>query len=151
MSPNLSVNNQLAQGNFRDKKNFSSYLAITAFCLFICLYIYLILNDVDFAYNDDAQLTSFSIQGRFFAMPIWPSGGRYWPLGLQEYNFISLFSQTPLAYHSFSIVQLLITIILCFSILSSINLILRIFVVTTILTLSSFVISFSGICRFSQL
>lgn len=122
-----------------------NYFSITIFSLFICTYIYLIFKDAEFAYHDNGQFTFFSLQGNFFGMPIWAGAGRYWPLGLQEYNLISLFSKTPLAYHSFSIIQLLITIFICLSILSSINLILRLFIITIILITPSFVISFYGL------
>jgi hypothetical protein len=82
----------------------------------------------DFAYHDNGQFNFFSAKGIFFDMPIWAGAGRFWPLGLQEYNFISLISKSPIAYQSFSVIQLLITIFLCFRILSHLNLSNKIFI-----------------------
>ncbi|WP_144439311.1 hypothetical protein [Geminocystis sp. NIES-3708] len=99
----------------------------------------------DFGYHDNNQFTFFTLQNRFFDMPIWPNAGRFWPLGLQEYNLISLISKTPIAYQSFSVLQLLIIIYLCLSILSNFNLLNKLFITTIIITSSTFVISFFGL------
>jgi hypothetical protein len=139
---NNSYKQDFLANTFQPRKNIFSYILIGGFCLFICLYIYLILYGEDFAYVDSAQFTSVFIQGKFVPMPIFPSIGRFWAFGHQEYNFISLFTTNIIAYHLFSIVQLLITILLCYGILSPIKLSYRLFLLTIIITYRSSVLSF---------
>lgn len=145
-SLNKQVNNSNKQdflaNNFQSPKDIFSYILIGGFCLFICLYIYLILYGEDFAYLDNAQFTSLFVQGKFVQMPIFPSIGRFWAFGHQEYNFISLFTKNIIGYHLFSIVQLIITILLCYSILSPIKLSYRLFILTIIINYPSSVLSF---------
>lgn len=139
---NNSDKKDFLPNTFKPAKNIFFYLLIGGFCLFICIYIYLILYGEDFAYIDSAQFTSVFVQGKFVAMPIFPSIARFWPFGHQEYNFISLFTKNITAYHLFSIVQLIITILLCYSILSPIKLSYRLFFLTIIITYRSSVLSF---------
>ncbi|WP_202223004.1 hypothetical protein [Okeania sp. KiyG1] len=139
VNPIFNQRNNISQ-NF--SKNYFLYLGSICFLIFVGIYIYLIFNKAEFAYHDNSQFTFFSLLGRFYKMPIWPREGRYWPLGLQEYNIISLFNKTPLAYHSFSIFQLLVTILLCLSILPQIKLSHKIILATLILIIPSFVTSF---------
>ncbi len=138
----FNQSNNISQ-NFN--KNYFLYLGIICFLIFVGAYIYLIFNKAEFAYYDNDQFTFFSLLGKFYKMPISPGQGRFWPLGLQEYNIISIFSKTPLAYHSFSIFQLLVTILLCLSILPQIKLSHKIILATLILTIPSFVVSFFGL------
>ena len=140
-----SNNSSLSPATIKGRSTYISYCAIFTFCIFIIVYIYLMLYGEDFAYHDNEQFTLFSLQNVFYKMPIWRENARLWPLGLQEYNLISLISKTPFAYHCFSVLQLLITIYLCFSILSSLKLISKIVITTVIITSSTFVISFFGL------
>ena len=140
-----SIFNQRNNISQNFSKNYFLYLERICFLIFVGIYIYLIFNQAEFAYYDNDQFTFFSLQDRFYHMPIWPRAGRYWPLGLQEYNIISIFNKTPLAYHSFSIFQLLVTILLCLSILPQIKLSHKIIWATLILILPSFVTSFFGL------
>ncbi len=138
------------QNNYnQDKKTIKnklfSTIEIIFFIVFVGIYIYLILYQEDFAYHDNSQFTSASLQGKFFDMPIWKDAGRFWPLGLQEYNIISLFSKTIFAYHLFSIIQLLITIVSIFFILEKINLTYKLSIIVLIMLTPSFVISFFGL------
>lgn len=141
----ILAENQNKNININSEKNFLFYFQITCFFIFLGIYIYLILNKADFAYHDNDQFTLFSLQGKFFKMPIWGRIGRYWPLGLQEYNIISIFSKTPLAYHSFSIFQLVVVIFICLFILPQLKLSYKFIFTTLILILPSFVISFFGL------
>ncbi|MGD1716329.1 hypothetical protein [Dapis sp. BLCC M172] len=138
----FNQSNNISQ-NF--SKNYFLYLESICFLIFVGVYIYLIFNKAEFAYYDNSQFTFFSLQGRFYNMPISPELGIFWPLWLQEYNIISIFSKIPLAYYSFSIFQLLVTILLCLSILPQIKLSHKIILATLILTIPSFVVPFFGI------
>lgn len=125
--------------------NYFFYPLTFCFVFFVSTYIWLILNNAEFAYHDNSQFTFVSLQDKFFDFPIWRESGRYWPLGLQEYNLISLFSKSIIAYHSFSIFQLLVTIFCCVSILPQLKLSYKIILTTFILILPSFVISYFGL------
>lgn len=88
------------------------WLPTILFSIFFLIYIFLIFYKEDFAYYDDTQFTRFSLKGIAYGFPIWREQGRFWPLGLQEYNLLSLIGKSQLIYRGFSIIQLLI---ICFS------------------------------------
>ena len=140
--------NKLTKKNYSNqtvKINLFFYWQIAFLVIFSGIYIYLILYGEEFAYHDNEQFTYYSLDGRFFGMPIWKNVGRYWPLGLQEYNIISLFSKTIFAYHLFSIAQLLITIPIIYLILRPLNITSKLVVILIIMVTPSFAISFFGL------
>lgn len=114
-------------------------MLLIMFVIFLMTYIYMILYETEPADLDHAQLTFYSLRGRFFRMPIWPSIGRFFPLGLQEYNFLSLLSPSPFLYYSFSVFQLLTVIGCLLYILRGSTLYLRLATITSILIIPSFV------------
>ena len=62
----------------------------------------------DFAYYDGSQLTLLTLKRHNFPPQMDPGTGRFWPLGLQEFNLIRHFTGTITGYHVLPIVQLLI-------------------------------------------
>jgi hypothetical protein len=80
----------------------------TIFGLFLICYIVAILFCEDFVGYDDAQFTRYTIIGHNIPPPIWQSAGRFWPLGLQEFNLIGHFTKTVAGYHIFPIAQLVL-------------------------------------------
>lgn len=141
----ISQRGQFNQQDKTEKRNLVFYVEIGLFIAFLFYYIYLILYKEDFAYHDNGQFTFFSLQGKFFGMPIWKEVGRYWPLGLQEYNIISLFSKTSFAYHLFSIFQLVVTVFIIYLILDKLNTTYKFLIILLIMVTSGFVISFFGL------
>ena len=83
-------------------------IALTLLATFLVSYIATILIWEDFAYYDNDQLTLYSVKGRSFPLPIWRDNGRFFPFGLQEFNLIGHFTRTPIGYHVFPIIQLLV-------------------------------------------
>ena len=81
-------------------------LPMVFFALFI-FYTYLILDGADLVGNDYSQITLHTVRDRLFHMPIWERAGRFWPLGFQEFNFVSLLGKDPVIYFSVSVLQLL--------------------------------------------
>jgi hypothetical protein len=67
-----------------------SSITLIVFLIFLFLYICLMFFKGGFAYYDNHQFTHFSLIGKPFYMPIWRESGRFWPLGLQEYNFLAI-------------------------------------------------------------
>lgn len=80
---------------------------LTLLALFLCAYIAMILVGEDFAWYDDSVLTAFSLRGINFPVPVWPQGGRFFPLGEQEYNLIGHFTRTVAGYYALTIVEVL--------------------------------------------
>lgn len=97
-----------SESDIKIKSSAASKVLISLFSGFLVAYIFLIFYKEDFAYYDHFQFTSYSLISKPFLMPIWEESGRFWPLGLQEYNFLALLGKNELVYRSFSVFQLLI-------------------------------------------
>jgi hypothetical protein len=84
--------------------------ALTLLAAFLTSYIAMILMWEDFAYYDNWLFTLLTLKGHniSLAMNIDPGHGRFWPLGLQEFNLIRRFTDTAAGYHVLPIAQLLI-------------------------------------------
>lgn len=119
--------------------------AVVLMSLFILLYIYLIYYKADFAYSDNSQFTFYSLRDRFFGMPIWTASGRFFPLGLQEYNLISLVSKTVYAYHGLSVLQLLAVVGSLFFVFKRCQVWIRCLITFAVLTIPSFTVAFFGL------
>lgn len=120
-------------------------LLLGCFFVFLSFYIYLILHNEDFAHYDESQYLLTTLRGLNFPAPIWISQGRFWPLGHQEFNFIRVLTQSPVGYHIFPILQLLIVVATLFIFLSDFPVWFRISLITIITLTPSFVISFFGL------
>lgn len=86
----------------------SSIAVITLLAAFLVCYVGAILTWEDFTYYDNDQFTLYTLRGRDFGPPIWPGAGRFFPLGLQEFNLVRHFTATVGGYHALPILQLLI-------------------------------------------
>jgi hypothetical protein len=138
-----SVNaNSLIPPTQQRKLQWLFWVSIFLFSLFLVSYIFLIFYREDFSDFDNSQLTFYSLSGRQFGMPIWKESGRFWPLGLQEYNFISLFGKSPAAFHSFSVFQLLVLLACCFFALKRVRPVYRLVALTLLLITPGFIHSF---------
>jgi hypothetical protein len=87
--------------------------AIAALVAFLCVYAFLVMYREDLVGPDYSQFTA----QRFFGMPIWPNNRRFFPFGLQEYNFLSLIKRSATLYHAFSVVQLIVLVACLFRVL----------------------------------
>jgi len=117
------------------------YLVLFGLILF---YLFLLFYKEDFANLDNTQLTHYSLIGRPFGMPIWKDGGRFWPLGFQEYNFLALFGNSIAVFKAYSAFQLLVTLFCCHSLFTKSHAAWGILVLTMILATPSITISFFG-------
>lgn len=84
------------------------FAAVTFLGIFLAFYVAMILLWEDFAYYDNSQLTQLTLKGHNFPPQLDPGTGRFWPLGLQEFNLIRHFTNTIIGYHVFPIIELLI-------------------------------------------
>jgi len=124
---------------------FLSIVFYIIFLSFLSLYIYLMFFKENFSYYDNFQFTHSNLIGKPYYMPIWRDSGRFWPLGLQEYNFLALIGKNFLTYQAFSAFQLLTVIILIYRIFSEFPRQYRILTISLAILIPSFVVSFLGL------
>lgn len=122
-------------------------LALGLLFIFVCFYIFLVLYQENFSGVDQSiyLFSTLKERGRIYSPPIWVDNGRFWPLGHQEFNVISLITQSPTGYHAFPILQLLIVIAGIFVILEKFPVWFRTCITAFILTTPSFLLSFFGL------
>lgn len=125
--------------------SFSDSVVAIAFLLFLGVYVSLMFYKETFAYYDDDQLLDFSLQGKSFSPPIWPASGRFFPLGLQEFNVLRFVTRSAAGYHSFVAVQLVALIVVLFLALRELRLGYRLLILSAVMLAPSFVIAFSGL------
>jgi hypothetical protein len=113
--------------------------------VFVCCFLYLIFYREDFACFDCDQLMDYSLVGRRFRMPMWPEAGRFFPLGLQEFNVLGHVSRTPAAYHSIAAVQLVLLAGILFAVLKECTVVWRALLVVAVIVTPSVVIPFTGL------
>ena len=82
--------------------------ATALLALFLACYIALMLTWEDFAYYDYSMFTGVTLMGHDLVPPISRGGGRFLPLGLQEFNLIRHFTDTIIGYYILPIAELLI-------------------------------------------
>ena len=127
------------------KSDLFSLIVLIAFLIFLGFYIYLMFFKEDFAYADNLQFTLNSLIGKPFPMPIWRDSGRFWPLGLQEYNFLALIGKNFFTYQLFSVFQLLAVLLVVNQIFLKTPTWYRISTMAIVMVTPSFVISFFGL------
>jgi hypothetical protein len=118
---------------------------LTLFGLFLICYIVVILFGENFAAFDDVQFTHYTLVGQALPPPISRSDGRFWPLGLQEFNLIGHFTKTAAGYHIFPIAQLLLLAYLLLILDSSLSVASRAAFTALALICPSVVTSFTGL------
>ena len=85
--------------------------AVTTFTLltvFLVCYIAMNLVWENFADHDNSIFTLYTLQGHDYPAPIWRREGRFFPLGVQEFNLVRHFTHTPIGYRILPVIQLLI-------------------------------------------
>ena len=125
--------------NKRHEHPTTNYLTITTLIIFFCLVIYVITYGEEFVGLDIHQLTLFSLDGKPWPMPIWAGQGRYWPLGLQEYNLIAAIDESMYAYQAMTIIEVLIIFYIVYRIFENTKPLLIVLVIATIFTNPSLV------------
>lgn len=115
--------------------------ALIALIAFLCAYSYALVSREDLVGLDYAQLTA----KRFVGMQIWPYNGRFFPLGLQEYNLLALIGKTAWLYHTFSVVELGLVIACVFRLLDEVPIWLRCVTVVSTIVIPSIQQPFFGL------
>jgi hypothetical protein len=114
---------------------------------FLAAYISMLLIWEDFAYYDNSYFTTLTLKGHNLqpATNIDPVHGRFWPLGLQEFNLIRRFTDTAAGYHVFPIAQLLILSTILLTLDDALSITERAALLMLALLTPSILISFSGL------
>lgn len=123
----------------------TSIICIVMLGVFLAAYSAMILVGEDFAMYDNSQFTSFSLRGVNFPVQIWPQGGRFFPLGLQEFNLIGHFTRTIYGYHALPIAELVILALILLSLDEQVSIATRVLLATAVLITPSVVVSFTGL------
>jgi hypothetical protein len=84
----------------------STVICLALLSLFLGAYVAMILIGEDFAMYDNSQFTAFSLRGVNLPIRFSPQEGRFWPLGLQEFNLIGHVTKTIAGYQAFPIMEL---------------------------------------------
>ncbi len=113
--------------------------------LFLAFYIAGALAWEDFTYYDNSHFTNGTLAGHNVPRQISPEGGRFWPLGHQEFNLLRHFTSSVPGYHGYRIVQLLLLcgILLVFD--ETLTLSARVALIVLALVTPSILISFTGL------
>lgn len=118
---------------------------LSFFGLFLVFYIAMILYKEDFAFFDNDQLTDFSVAGRALRPAIWPAEGRFFPLGLQEFNALRFITRSPIGYQLFAVVQLLIVLLVLSFVLREFRIRHQVLVLSALMLAPAVSISFTGL------
>ena len=129
----------------RASRPVSAIIALGVVALILIGYVAVVLKWEAFADYDDDVFTLFTLRGRDFYPPIWPTTGRFFPLGQQEFNLIRHFTSSVAGYHAVPICQLLILCCLLAFLDDALPIAARLAQAAILLLLSSIVISFTGL------
>jgi hypothetical protein len=113
--------------------------------LFLVCYIVLMLTWEDFAYYDNSMFTSGTLMGHDITPMIVREGGRFWPLGNQEFNLIRHFTRTAGGYHVLPIVEVLIFSYILLILDTELSIMVRAALAVLALLTPSILLSFSGL------
>jgi len=113
--------------------------------LSIACFLFFLFYKADFACFDCDQLMDYSVAGRRFPTPIWPTNGRFFPLGMQEFNLLRYVTRTAAGYQSFAAAQLLILAGVLLAVLKDCRVAWRAIIVAAVMATPSVAIAFTGL------
>jgi hypothetical protein len=122
-----------------------SVVSVLFLALFLAFYIAGTLAWEGFTSPDDSMFTLGPLVGQHIAPPIWPSTGRFFPFGYQEYNLLRYVSNSVIGYHSLHILQLMILPCILLFLAKELIIRERVALILLMLVTPSFLISFSGL------
>jgi hypothetical protein len=123
----------------------AAVLAVVFLALFLACYIAGSLVWEDFAYRDNSMFTLGTLAGHDFARAIYPSQGRFFPLGNQEFNSLRHVTRSVTGYHALRIVEIVLLSGILLVLDEQLSIRVRVALVTLTLITPSILISFSGL------
>ncbi len=123
----------------------NSTLALSGLAVLLLFYGTGIFVWEDFTYYDNSHFTNGTLAGHNIPLQVSPGGGRFWPLGHQEFNLLRHVTHTVTGYHTLRIVQLVFICSILFFFDEELTVQARVALITLLLITPSIVISFSGL------
>lgn len=99
----------------------------------------------EFAARDSFVFTTATLLGDRFPPPVWPPDGRFWPLGLQEFNAVRHLTDSAFGYHLVPALQLLAVLAGLWMVTRGMPTIARTAVLAALLVSPGFATSFTGL------
>lgn len=90
---NLTGSNGLLQ------KGWVSFSAVGSMLVVLAILVWANVSNPGWAYGDNHQFLTTTVQGKFLPPMVYPHIGRFFPLGLLEMNCLIPFGNNPLVYH----------------------------------------------------
>src|ERR1035441_4769592 len=106
-STKVVENRILTPGFFRSRRTIAA-VALALLAVFLVGYVTVNVLTEKFAFYDDIQFTLYSLKGFSYPPPIWRPQGRFFPLGMQEFNLLGHVTRTVVGFHILLIAQILI-------------------------------------------
>ena len=122
----------------------SVFLLILLILVLVCYGCGIVVWE-DFTYYDNSHFTNGTLIGENIALQVSPEGGRFWPLGHQEFSVLRHFTTSVRGYHSLRIVQLVIVCSILWLLDDELKLEARTALVFLFLITPSIVTAFSGL------
>lgn len=120
-------------------------LAVAVLGLSLVGYVAGVLVWEDFTYYDNSHFTNGTLAGHNIPLQISPEGGRFWPLGHQEFNLLRHLTHSITGYHALRIVQLLLVCAILLFFDEELTVRCRVSLVFLLLVTPSVLISFTGL------
>lgn len=124
--------------------NGSTLWALALVLLFGC-YVKGIVVWEDFTYYDNSHFTNETLVGRNVSLQVSPEGGRFWPLGYQEFNALRHITHSVTGYHALRILELVVICSILLVLDEQLSIRARVCLVCMLLITPSIVISFGGL------
>lgn len=137
-------NGSLAPGFGRSRRAITA-LALALLALFLLGYVTVSMLTEKFAFYDDIQFTLYSLKGFSYPPPIWRPQGRFFPLGMQEFNLLMHVTRSVAGFHVLLIAQILILSCALLTVDRELNIAGRAALVPIFLCAPGIVIAFTGL------
>lgn len=112
--------------------------------ILICYGAALLLGE-DFTYYDNSHFTAETLRDTNVSLQVSPEGGRFWPLGYQEFSVLRHLTRSIYGYHLLRAAQLVCACAMILLLEEEISIWARLCCVVVFLMTPSIVISFSGL------
>lgn len=113
--------------------------------LFLTAYLAVILVGEEFTGYDNSQFTMYSVRGVNFPNPIWRESGRFFPLGLQQFNVLRHVTRSAVGYHAVGVLQIIVLFSIILMLDQQLSVAARAALAALTLVLPSVVHSFMGL------
>jgi len=143
--PRSSLVRDSAKRPLGHRRSSEAVLSIAALMLFLAIYTAGALAWEDFTYYDNSHFTNETLIGRNVPLQVSPEGGRFWPLGYQEFNVLRYVTHSISGYHMLRLIELFIVCAILLVLDRELNVPARVALIFLFLVAPSIVVSYSGL------